>query len=163
MRTAAFSNQTLWVHTDWKNNTRDTCAKYEETRDDADRSSPVEKGQSTPNAQKGGNHGIKSPLRVAAITNQCVNYSSTFADRPTAQNRVVNSLARGTCKTDRSHMARSLEEVTQTVSCNLYTQEFGDLQTYYAHARLTIPAPTIRASLHAQPRGAASFATASTR
>ena len=46
-------------------------------------------------------------------------------------------------------MTWSLEEVTQPISCNLCEQEFGDLQTYYAHARLTplpFPAPTIRGS-----------------
>ena len=86
---------------------------------------------------KGGNHGIKSPLRVAVITNFCVKCGSTFADRSTAQNHVVNSWTRCTCKTDRSHMTWSLEAVTQPISCNLCEQEFGDLQTYYAHARLT--------------------------
>ena len=34
-------------------------------------------------------------------------------------------------------MNGSVEEVTQPISCNLCAQEFGDLQTYYAHARLT--------------------------
>ena len=52
-------------------------------------------------------------------------------------------------------MTWSLEEVTQRISCNLCAQESGDLQTYYAHARLThllFPAPTIRAIGHAQHR-----------
>ena len=51
-------------------------------------------------------------------------------------------------------MTWSLEEVTQAISCNLCEQEFGDLQPYYAHARLThlpFPASTIRGSRHAQP------------
>ena len=68
---------------------------------------------------KEGNHGIKSPLRVAVITNQCVDCGSAFADRATAQNHVVNSWSRGTCRTDRSHMTSSLEEVTQPIICNL--------------------------------------------
>ena len=34
---------------------------------------------------KGGNNGIRSPLRVSVIANQCVNCGSAFADRPTAQ------------------------------------------------------------------------------
>ena len=103
---------------------------------------------------KGGNHGIKSPLRVAVSMNQGVSCGSTFADRPTAQNRVVNSWTRGTCRTDHSRMTWSPEEVTQPISCNFCAQEFGDLQTYCVHARLThlpFPAPTIRVSRHAQP------------
>ena len=44
---------------------------------------------------KSGNHGIKSPLRVSVITNQCINCSSTLADRSTAQNHVVNSWTKG--------------------------------------------------------------------
>ena len=38
-------------------------------------------------------------------------------------------------------------EVAQPISCNFCAQEFGDLQSYYAHARLTplpVPAPTTR-------------------
>ena len=88
------------------------------------------------------------------ITNQCVNCGSTFAARPTAHNHVVNSWTRGTCLTDRSHMPWSLDEVTQPISCNLCAQELGDLQTCHSRARLThlpFPAPTIRASWHAQP------------
>ena len=104
---------------------------------------------------KSGNHGIKSPLRVSVITNQCVNCGSTFADRPTdrptAQNHVVNSWTNGTCRTDRSHMTWALEEITLPISCNLCAQEFGDLQTYFSHARLPFPAPTIRESRHAPP------------
>ena len=74
---------------------------------------------------KGGNHGIKSPLRVVVITNQCVNCGSTSADRPTAQNHVVDSWSKETCRTDRSHMTWSLQEVTQPISCNLREQEFS--------------------------------------
>ena len=43
---------------------------------------------------------------------------------------------------------------TQPISCNLYAQEFEDLQTCYAHDRLThllFPSPTIRESRHAHP------------
>ena len=39
------------------------------------------------------------------------------------------------------------------MSCNLCEQEFGHLQTYYAHVRLTnlpFPAPTIRGRRHGQ-------------
>ena len=107
-----------------------------------------------PTRNKGGNHGIKSPLRVAVITNQCVNGGSTFADRSTTQNHVGNSWSRGTCRTDGSHMTWSLKEVTEPITCNLCEQEFGDLQTDYAHARLThlpFPAPTIKGCRHAQP------------
>ena len=96
---------------------------------------------------KSGNHGIGSPLRDSVITNQCATCGSTFADRSTAQNHVVNSWTRGTCRTDRSHMTWALEEITHPISCNLCAQEFGDLQTYYAHARLThvpFPSPTIQ-------------------
>ena len=67
---------------------------------------------------------------------------------------VVSSWSRGTCRTDRSHMTWSLEEVTQQISCNLCAQEFDDLQTCFAHARMThlpFPAPTTRVSRHAQP------------
>ena len=73
---------------------------------------------------KGGNHGTKSTLRVAVITNQCVNCGSIFADRSNAQNHGVNSWSRGTCRTDRSHMPWPLEEVTQPISCNLREREF---------------------------------------
>ena len=51
-------------------------------------------------------------------------------------------------------MTWALEEITLPISCNLCAQEFGDLQTYHTHARLThlpFPAPTIRESRHAQP------------
>ena len=44
--------------------------------------------------------------------------------------------------------------VTQPISYNLCVREIGDLQTCHAHVRLThlpFPAPTIRASRHAQP------------
>ena len=92
---------------------------------------------------KSGNHGIKSPLRVSVITNQCVSCGSTFVDRPTAQNHVVNSWTNGTCRTDRSHMTWALEDITLPISCNLCAQEFGDLQTYYTHVRLThLPFPS---------------------
>ena len=114
----------------------------------------LEKVHNSPNAQqKGHNHGIKSPSGVAVITNQGVNCGSTFADRPAAQNHVVKSGTRGSCKKDRSHGICSLEEVTQPISCNLCAHEFGDLHVLRAHARLThkpFPAPTIRASQHAQ-------------
>ena len=75
---------------------------------------------------KSDNQGVRSPLRVSGITNQCVNCGSTFADRSTAQNHVVNSWTRGTCKTDRSHMTWAVEEITHPMSCNLCAQEFGD-------------------------------------
>ena len=88
---------------------------------------------------KGGNHSIKSPLRVAVITNQCVDCGSTFADRSTAQNHSVNSWSRCTCRTDRSHMTWSLEEVTQPITCNPCEQEFWGSA-----------APTFRGSRHAQ-------------
>ena len=104
---------------------------------------------------KSGNHGIKSPLRVSVITNQCVNCGSTFEDRPTAQNHVVNSWTTGTCRTERSHINWALEEITFPISCNLCAQEFGDLQTYYTHARMThlpFPAPTMRESKIQQTR-----------
>ena len=47
-----------------------------------------------------------------------------------------------------------LEEITFPISCNLCAQEFGDLQTYCTHVRLThlpFPAPTIKENRHAQP------------
>ena len=50
-------------------------------------------------------------------------------------------------------MTWALEEIILPISCNLCAQEFGDLQTYYTHARLThmpFPATTIRES-NAQP------------
>ena len=50
-------------------------------------------------------------------------------------------------------MTWALEEITQPISCNLCAQEFGDLQTYNAHVRLThlpFPSPTVRESRHAQ-------------
>ena len=53
---------------------------------------------------KSGNRGIKSPLRLSILTNQCVICGSTFADRSTAQNHFVNAWTRGTCRADRSHM-----------------------------------------------------------
>ena len=105
--------------------------------------------------KKSGNHGIKSPLRVSVITNQCVNCGSTFADRPTAQNHVVNTWTTGTCRTECSHITWALEEITFPISCNLCAQEFGNLQTYYTHARMThlpFPAPTVRESKTQQAR-----------
>ena len=104
---------------------------------------------------KSGNHGIRSPLRVTVVTNQCVHCGSTFADRSTVQNHVVNSWTRGTCRTDRSRMTWALEEITQPICCNLCAQEFGDLQTYYAHVRLIhLPflSPTIQEKPARQPR-----------
>ena len=95
--------------------------------DDADWSSPFAKVHSSPNAQqKGYNHGIKAPFRVAGIMNQGVNCGSTFADRPTAQSHVVKSGTRGSCKKDRSHGICSLEEVTQPINCNFCAHDFGD-------------------------------------
>ena len=80
----------------------------------------LEKVHSAPNTHnKGCNHGIKSPLRVAVIKNQCVHCGNTFADRPTSRNHVVNSWTRGTCRTDRSHMTWSLEEVTQPIRARM--------------------------------------------
>ena len=76
---------------------------------------------------------------------------STFADRSTAQNHIVNSWTRVTCRTDR--MSWALEEITHPTSCNLCSQEFGDLQTYHAHVRLTdlpLESATVRESRHAQ-------------
>ena len=81
---------------------------------------------------KAGKHGIKSPLRVSAITNQCVNCGSTFADRPTAQKNVVHSWTKGTCRTDRSHMPWS--EVTQPISCNLCAR-----MSWFANVPRTCP------------------------
>ena len=80
----------------------------------------------------GGSHCIKSPLRVSVVTNQCVKCGTTFSDRSTAQNHVVSSWNKGTCRTDRSHMTWSLEEVTQPFSGNLCAQEFGDSRTGHA-------------------------------
>ena len=154
MRTAAFSSQTLW----------DTLMEgpylaliTREQRYVCGRCGLIfaswKKFIAHQTRNKGGNHGIKSPLRVAVITDQCVSCGSTFADRPTAQNHAVNSWTRGTCRTDCSHMTWSLEEVTQSISCTFCAQELGDLETYYAHARLThlpFPAPTIRLSRPAQ-------------
>ena len=82
---------------------------------------------------KGGNHGITSPRRVSVNTNQCANRGSTFADRPTAQNHVVNSRIKGTCRTD--HMTWSLEEVTQPISSCPCAQEFLMIRTN-RHAQL---------------------------
>ena len=50
-------------------------------------------------------------------------------------------------------MTWALEEITYPISCNLCAQEFGDLQTFYAHVRLThlpFPSPTIRESRQTQ-------------
>ena len=118
MRTAAFSNKTLWVTLMERTTQR---FDREEQRDvcellgDPGRCglifASIEKFIVHQKHNKGGNCGIKSPLRVAVITNQCVDCGSTFADRPTAQTHVVNSSSRGTCRTDRSHTTWSLEEV----------------------------------------------------
>ena len=87
----------------------------------------LENVHSSPNAQqKGYNHGIKSTSGVAVITNQGVNCGTTFADRPVAQNHVVKSGTRGSCRKDRIHVIWSLEEVTQPTSRNLCAHEFGD-------------------------------------
>ena len=102
---------------------------------------------------KSGRRGMKSPLRVSVVTNQCVNCGSTFADRPTAQNHVVSTWTTGTCRADRSHITWALEEITLPISCNLCAQEISDLQTFCAHARMThlpFPSPVIRES-NAQP------------
>ena len=96
----------------------------------------LEKVHSAPNAPEGSNHGIKSPLRVAAIMNQFVN-CGTLANRPTARTIEARVGQIG---------------VTQPISCNLCEQEF-DVQTYSAHARPHLPFPaTIRVSRHAQLR-----------
>ena len=161
MRTAAFSNRKLWdilMERTTPRFDREGAERYVcELSGDQGRCGMVFtswKKYMAHQTHKIGNHGIKSPLRVAVITNQCVNCGSTFADRPTAQNHVVNSWTSGTCRTDRSHMTWALEEIVLPISCNLCAQEFGDLQTYYTHAFLThlpFPAPTIRESRHAQP------------
>ena len=119
MRTAAFSNQTLW----------DTLMERTIPRFDGEGTERCVRGllgdyrrcgliftswikfTAHQTHNNGGNHGIKSPLRVAVITNQRVNCGSTFAHHPTAQNHVVYSWSRGTCNTDRSHLTWSLEEV----------------------------------------------------
>ena len=159
-RTAAFSNQVLWntlMERTVPSFDREGAERYVcELLGDQGRCGMVFaswKKYMAHQTHKSGNHGIKSPLRVSVITNQCVNCGSTFEDRPTAQNHVVSSWTTGTCRTDRSHMNWALEEIILPISCNLCAQEFGDLQTYYTHARLThlpFPAPTIRES-NAQP------------
>ena len=115
----------------------------------------LEKVHSAPNAQQGATTASNHLLRVAVITNQCVNCGSTFADRPTAQNHVVNSWSRGTCRTDRSHTTWSLEEVTHSQSVATFaSKNLGICKRITRHARLThlpFPAPTIRGSRHAQP------------
>ena len=161
MRTAAFSNKTLWDTL-----TERTLASI--GRESRERyvfellGNTVRCGQVVTSWKKyivhqthnkSGTHGTRSPLRVSVITNQCVNCGSTFEDRSTAQNHVVNSWTRGTCRTHRSHMTWALKKITHPISCNLCAQEFGDLQTYYAHVRLThllVPAPTISENRHAQ-------------
>ena len=141
VRTAAFSNKTLW----------DTLTERTIPRFDRD---GVERDVCELEGENGRCGLVFTSKRQSVITNQCVNCGSTFADRPTAQNHVVNSRIRGTCKTNRSHVTWALEEVTFPISCNLCVQEVGDMQTYYTHVRLThlpFPAPTIRENRYAQP------------
>ena len=157
LRTAVFSNQALWdtlMERTVPRFDREGAEKYVcELLGGHGRCGMVftswKKYMAHHTHNKSGNHGIKSPLRVSVITNQCVNCGSTFADRPTAQNHVVSSWTTGTCRTDRSHITWALEEITLPISCNLCAQEFGDLQTYYTHVRMThlpFPAPAIRES-----------------
>ena len=138
MRTAAFSNKTLWdtlkertIHRfDREGVERYVCKLSGETGRCGLVVTIWKKFMAHQRHNKSGNHGIRSPLRVSVITNQCVNCGSTFADRSTPQNHVVNSWTRGTCRTDRSHMTWALEEITHPISCNRCAQEIGDLQTY---------------------------------
>ena len=57
--------------------------------------------------------------RSACQSSWCINCGSTFADRPTAQNHVVNSLATGKCTADRSHMPWALDDVTSPMKGNV--------------------------------------------
>ena len=96
VRKAAFSNKTLWDTL-----TERTVPRFDrvgveryfcELSGDNGRCGLVftswKKFMAHQTHNKGGNHGIRSPLLVSVITNQCVNCGSTFADRSTAQNNV---------------------------------------------------------------------------
>ena len=51
-------------------------------------------------------------------------------------------------------MTWALDEITYSISCNLSAQEFGYVQTYYTHVRLThlpFSVPTITENRHAHP------------
>ena len=102
----------------------------------------LENFHGAPNAQR-----VRQPrhhITAASRSNHesMCSCGSTFADRPTALKHVVKSWYRGTCRTDRSLMTWSLVEVTQPISCNFCTAEFGLTQSP--------PAPNIRGSRHAQ-------------
>ena len=115
MRTAAFCNQSLWNTLVERTTLRfdregtemclRTSGRPRTMRIDTHEPENVIAHQTH---NKGGNHGIKSPLRVAVITNQCVNRGSTFADRSTAQNHAVNSWSRGTWRRSHSQSVATL-------------------------------------------------------
>ena len=133
MRTAAFSNKTLWDSL-----TERTIPRFDRERAEryvcellGDNGGgmglhELEKVHCASNAQQERQPRHQIPIASISFTNQCVNCGSTFADRSTAQNHVVNSWSRGTCRTNSSHMTWALEEVTHPISCNLCAQEFGD-------------------------------------
>ena len=97
---------------------------------------------------KGGNHGIKAPLRVAVTTNQRVNCWQCIRRSSHAESR--RQLVDQRHLQDRSQSHDLVTGGTQPISCNLCAQDLGDLRTYYAHARLTqvpFPAPASMSSV----------------
>ena len=94
---AAFASQTLWDTStertiprfDRGREQRGTCANSQETMGMWLDLHELEKVHGAPDTHQGRNHGIKSPLRVSVLTNQCATCGSSQI-HPPAQDHVVS-------------------------------------------------------------------------